>query len=97
MYDHTDGTDNTVYIHDDSIWKPIKKKWIEFLTNVRRDAGQKSKNMNKILERDLHKDVGKARVWTLQRWHLGYLRVFDPDHEDLIDLQEVTEEETDED
>jgi hypothetical protein len=28
---------------------------------------------------------------------LGYLRVFDPDHEDLIDLQEVTEEETDED
>ena len=97
MYYHTDDTDNAVYIHNDSIWEPIKKKWIEFLTNVRRDAGQKSKNMNKILERDLHKDVGKARVWTLQRWHLGYLRVFDPDHEDLIDLQEVSEEETDED
>jgi hypothetical protein len=38
--------------------------------------------------------VGKARFWTLQRWQLGYLRVFDPEDERLGQVQE-SEEDTD--
>jgi hypothetical protein len=53
--------------------------------------------MNKILMRSLHRDVGKARVWTLQRWQLGYLRVFDPENERFKDLQEESDDESEDD
>ena len=82
-------------LNDDSEWEPIKAEWIRFLIQVRHEAGQQSKNMNKVLERTLHRDVGKARVWTLQRWQLGYLRVFDPEDERLTEHQEVSEEDSD--
>jgi len=88
---------STETLNDDSEWAPIKEEWIRFLTGVRRDAGQKSKNMNKILMRSLHRDVGKARVWTLQRWQLGYLRVFDPENDRFKGLQEESDDESDDD
>lgn len=83
-------------LNDNSEWEPIKAEWIRFLTQVRREAGQQSKNMNKVMELTLHRDVGKARSWTLQRWQQGYLRVFDPENERLGQVQE-SEEESDED
>ena len=85
----------SMYHAEDSEWEPIKEEWIRFFTGIRRDAGQKSKNMNRELEKTLHRDVGKARVWTLQRWQLGFMRVFDPENERLAEPQE-SEEESDE-
>jgi hypothetical protein len=82
-------------LNDDSEWEPIKGEWIRFMTEVRRDAGQKTKNMNKVLEKSIHKDVGKARVWTLQRWQYGYLRVFDPKNKLLENVNDNSEEESD--
>jgi len=85
--------EHVISMNDDSAWEPIKEEWIRFLIHVRREAGV-PKNMNKVLEKSLHRDVGKARFWTLQRWQLGYLRVFDPEDERLGQVQE-SEDDTD--
>ena len=72
----------------DAEWDAVKEKWIEFLYSLRKEAAQNAKHMNKVLERTLHRDVGKARFWTLMRWRMGYLRIFEPTHEQLKRINE---------
>jgi hypothetical protein len=82
MY-HPSMESEQVGLMGDSEWNAVKEKWIEFLCSVRKEAANHTKYINKVLERSLHRDVGKARFWTLMRWRLGYLRVFEPTHEQL--------------
>jgi hypothetical protein len=57
----------------------IRDGWVTYMTRVRRELDERpAKKLKTILEECLHKGVSKARSWTLERWHDGYLRVFAP-------------------
>jgi hypothetical protein len=72
----------------DEEWHRIRDGWISYITKVRREFEQKpTKKLKTILEECLHKGISKARSWTLERWHDGYLRVFAPT--EIIDAVEV--------
>lgn len=60
-------------------WQRIRDGWVTYMTRVRRELDERpAKKLKTILEECLHKGVSKARSWTLERWHDGYLRVFAP-------------------
>jgi hypothetical protein len=75
-------------IAEDDEWEPIKEEWIRFITSVRTESEMKIKNMYRILEDSLHRDMGAARAWTLSRWEKGYLRVFDSENDQLQHSEE---------
>jgi hypothetical protein len=72
----------------DEEWQRVRDGWISYMTKVRRELEQKpTKKLKTILEECLHKGISKARSWTLERWHDGYLRVFAPT--EIVDAAEA--------
>lgn len=59
-------------------------KWVDFLVKAREDTD--------LVEEVLHVDVGKARFWSIHRWKMGYLRVFDPDEAERLVHEGSSEE-----
>lgn len=70
----------TLHSISDSDWEPIKQQWIAYMVKVR-NGTRNTTELKRALAEVLHKDVGKARSWSLTRWKNGYLRVFQPDAE----------------
>ena len=50
-------------------------RWVEWLADYRED--------DSILGTELQRDKTSARTWNDQRWRFGYLRVFEPDSDQL--------------
>ena len=82
----------TLHSISDSDWEPIKQQWIAYMVKVRNGTRNKTE-LKRTLADVLHKDVGKARSWSLTRWKNGYLRVFEPD----VEVEAPGEEESSDD
>jgi hypothetical protein len=53
----------------------LMARWVEWLVAYRED--------NTLFDTELQRDKTGARSWSDQRWRFGYLRVFDPDSDQL--------------
>ena len=70
-------------------YQEIKEKWVDFIVDARRNK--------ELINNVLHSGKKASRTWTIERWEMGVLRLFDPDEAERLQSGLIEQSETESD